>query len=62
MALTAADKKWFRKMVKDEIAALLEDMVASAQHGGYDGATRVVDEDDVESIGFHVTGRPKTIA
>jgi len=58
MALSAADKKWFRKMFKDEIATLLEDMVASAQHGGYDGATPVVDDDDTESrIGFHAIGR-----
>jgi len=56
--LTAADKRWIRTMLKDEIAKLLEDMIAGQQSsavGGYDGATIVEDgaaESRRKRIGF----------
>jgi hypothetical protein len=56
--LTAADKRWIRTMLKDEIAKLLEDMIAGQQSsavGGYDGAT-IVEDDNAEArrkrVGF----------
>lgn len=59
--LTRADKSWVRKMVREEIGSLLEDIVVS-QIGGYDGATDVSEDDDGSeqgrkpsrpAIGFH---------
>jgi hypothetical protein len=50
VALSAADKTWIRKALKDEIKSLLDDMVAGqvAAHGGYDGATSVTDDEWAE--------------
>jgi hypothetical protein len=62
VALSTTDKRWIRKMVRDEIRALLEDMLEGQQAamGGYDGATEVVDDDWAEEgkrkrrVGFRV--------
>lgn len=57
--LTAADKKWLRKILRDlfraEARSLLEDMIEGqvAQMGGYDGATDCTEDDWAEE------GKPK---
>lgn len=59
MALSKADKVWMRRTLRDVVTEVLAELVASAQHGGYDGATPVVDEDDLldgRGIGFR-TGK-----
>lgn len=43
--LSREDKAWLRKMLRAEIDSLLKDMVEGQQMGGYDGATKVDDDD-----------------
>lgn len=66
MSLSAADKRYLRKMVKEEIDRAIHDFV-EGQHttqGGYDGATPVTDDDWAEDgrrrVGFvsPTAGRP----
>lgn len=71
MALSAADKRWHRKMVREEIASLLDDILAGQiqQAGGYDGATEYKDDDWADEsrkrrrIGFAIVpgGHKKTL-
>ena len=48
--LNAADKRWLRKILRAEIASLLEDMIKgqAEQLGGYDGATEYKDDEWAE--------------
>lgn len=61
MALTAADKRWIRKCVRDVLAEVIAEE-AAAQLGGYEGATST-DEGDYEQgrIGF-VVKAPKDVS
>lgn len=62
MTISSSDKRWLRKMIREEFKELLADVVASEskQIGGYDGATPFVDPDEYEGrtrVGFHVPNR-----
>lgn len=43
--LSRADKTWLRKMVREVLAEVI---ATEAQHGGYDGATTVEDDNWAE--------------
>ena len=61
--LTQEDKGWLRDMVRREFRRIIEEMVAAeegqsepSQLGGYDGATKVTEDDWAEEgrVGFKV--------
>lgn len=45
MSLTRADKQWIRKAVREILAEVI---AQEAQHGGYDGATDVGEDEWAE--------------
>jgi hypothetical protein len=64
MALSPAEKRWLRKMVREEVTTALADLPTPVDRvGGYDGAVPYNDDDHADEshrrIGFHVpTGTP----
>lgn len=64
MALSEGDKKWVKaeiaRIFKRSVAHAVEQAVQNiAQHGGYDGATTVTEDDYAEEahrrVGFNIT-------
>lgn len=45
MKLSPEDRRWLRRMVRDVLAEVI---AQEAQHGGYDGATNVSDDEWAE--------------
>ena len=60
MALSPTEKRWLRKMIREEFREIITEMIAEekTQQGGYDGATPVVDDDwadeGIRRIGFAI--------
>lgn len=61
MTISVSDKRWIRKMVREEFRTIIDEMISEekTQTGGYDGATEVKDDDWADEsrrrVGFMIS-------